>query len=317
MNISLTGGGGFIGKRLIELLDNRDISLRILVRKDIEIKSKSNFQYIKGDLLFKETLAPLFENCNIFIHCAAEIVNKNLMHRINVQSTKNLLELAKIQFYKSGVKAHWIQLSSVGAYGLGNIGGEKLFRNITEDSPHAPENIYERTKTEADELIQEAGLSGYITYTLLRPSAVFGRGMPNNSLRQLIKAIKSNLFFYIGDGKGIFNYIYVDDVCNAIIECLYNDNAKNEVFNLSNDCQQEELINSIALLCNVSQPKIHISANMLMPAIRILEPFFSLPLTSSRVRAMTSKNKYNTSKIETLLNFKPQHSISEKIIELL
>lgn len=316
MNISITGANGFIGKRLLELFPDNDFSLKLLVRKSPEICLNKNIEYINGDLLDLYTLSPLLNKCNILIHCAAEIKIESLMYPINVRATHHLLELAKIQFYESGIKVHWVQLSSVGAYGLGSF-NDKSFRYLTESSQHSPDNTYEKTKTLADELILQAGLDGYITYTLLRPSSVFGKGMPNNSLRQLIRMVELRLFFYIGDGEGILNYIHVDDVCNAIIECSFNLKAKNQIFNLSNDCRQDILINSIASICNVPNPSIHINPNILLLPIKILEKLIKLPLTSSRIRALTSKNIYSTAKIENLLNFKSKHSIAETIVDLI
>lgn len=311
----MTGINGFIGERLAEHLTKHDVKIKALVR-NIQLKSLDpNIEYIYGDLLHQEILPSLLNNCDIFINCAAEIKNQEIMFDINVESTRKLLDLARKYFICSGTKIHWIQLSSVGAYGMGNESNYSI-RTITEFSPNSPDNMYEKTKTLADELILEAGLSGYITYTILRPSAVFGRNMPNNSLRQLVSIVKSRYFFYIGDGKGILNYIHVDDVCNAIIKCLSNEVAKNQIFNLSNDCSQEDLINSIAALSGVRSPTLHINPSILLLAIKILQPFIELPLTRSRIRALTSKNIYSTNKIEKTLNFKPEHKLTQKIIDL-
>ncbi|QWE18973.1 NAD-dependent epimerase/dehydratase family protein [Polynucleobacter corsicus] len=311
----MTGINGFIGKRLAEHLVKHGVKIKALVRNK-QLKSLDpNIEYIYGDLLHKGTLPPLLNNCDIFINCAAEIKNQELMFDINVESTRKLLNLARKHFICYGTKIHWIQLSSVGAYGMGNEGDNSI-RRITESSPHSPDNMYERTKTLADELIMEAGLSSYITYTLLRPSAVFGTSMPNNSLRQLIKVVKSKYFFYIGDGNGILNYIHVDDVCNAIIKCLFNEAAKNQIFNLSNDCSQQDLITSIARLSGIRSPSLHINRTILLLATKIIEPFLRLPLTRSRIRSLTSKNFYSTDKIEKILNFKPEYKLTDRISDL-
>jgi nucleoside-diphosphate-sugar epimerase len=316
MNVSITGINGFIGKRLIEHLIAINVNLKALVRNNSSKSLDSKIEWVFGDLLSKESLHPLFNNCNVFINCAGEIKNKDLMFEINVESTKKLLDLAKKQYFDHGNKIHWIQLSSIGVYGMGKVGDYSI-RQITESSPHSPDNFYEITKTISDELILKAGLDGYITYTLLRPSAVFARNMPNDSLRQLIRFVKSRLFFYIGDGKGIFNYIHVDDVCNAIIKFLFNDKAKNEIFNLSNDCIQEDVINSIAVLTGIRRPSLHINPAMLASAVDILEPFIKLPVTRSRIRALTSKNMYSFDKIEKMLNFKPEYTLTERIADLI
>lgn len=315
MNISITGINGFIGKRLTEYLTKHGVKIKALVRNKKLKSIDPDIEYIYGDLLHQETIPPLLDNCDIFINCAAEIKNQELMFDINVESTRKLLDIARKRFICYGNKIHWIQLSSVGAYGMGSEGDYSI-RRINESSPHSPDNVYERTKTLADELILEAGLSGYITYTLLRPSAVFGRNMPNNSLRELIKVVKSGYFFYIGDGNGILNYIHVDDVCNAIIKCLFNDAAKNQVFNLSNDCTQKDLITSIARLSGVRSPSLHINRTILLLTTKILEPFVRLPLTRSRIRSLTSKNIYCTDKIEKILNLKPEYNVTQRIVDL-
>ena len=96
-----------------------------------------------------------------------------------MDGTQRLVDLAK------GKIGRWVQLSSMGAYGVCRNGV------LTEDSLEQPSGTYEQTKTEADEIIKRSG----IPFVILRPSNVFGSSMSNNSLFDLMEMLRKGFFF--------------------------------------------------------------------------------------------------------------------------
>lgn len=119
------------------------------------------------------------------------------MHALHVEATERLIIAAKRSARQSGMPVHWVQLSSVGAYGpvLEKANSERI---VTEETASAPVGVYECTKTLADELVMSSVENGVFSYSILRPSNVYGSGMPNGSLRQWARLIKAHCFFYVG-----------------------------------------------------------------------------------------------------------------------
>lgn len=62
------------------------------------------------------------------------------------------------------------------------------------------------------------------------------------------------LFFLCGAPGSVSTYVHVDDVVEALLLCAFEERAKNQIFNISNDCTQESLVEAMAGLQGVSPP---------------------------------------------------------------
>ncbi|MBE0472011.1 MAG: NAD(P)-dependent oxidoreductase [Methyloprofundus sp.] len=318
MSILVTGGRGFIGKRLVEALVKKGYQVDILSRSEVDSLTlkECTASFIKFDLL-----DPVFDFDNIvkkydvIFNCAGELLNESLMHSLHVEATARLIDACKKIAHKQKRTIHWVQLSSVGAYGASQPNAN-IERVVTEETIPAPVGEYELTKTLADEIIVKAA-DEFFSYSILRPSNVYGAEMPNNSIRQLAVMIKKGLFFYIGKPGAISNYVHVDDVVDALILCGFEPRAKGQIFNLSNDCDQSVVINALAAAQSVSPPTIRLNESF----VRIIAFVFSwlpkFPLKKSRIDALVSRTHYDTSKIERVLEFKPSRDVKKTIVEVL
>lgn len=73
-------------------------------------------------------------------------------------------------------------------------------------------------------------------YTILRPSIIYGpfNYAPRESA-YIRLAVQNHVLPHITDAEGKFQFVYVKDVANAILSCLLNENAYQNVFNICND----------------------------------------------------------------------------------
>ena len=303
LHVCITGANGFIGRSLVDALTFQGYSISVLTRRH-DILFPEGVHVVNGDLT--SPTCPLFQfltGCDLIFHCAGEIHDVFEMHKLHVVGTNRLLQVAEKVSEDRGQKMHWVQLSSVGAYGPPQ-GKIKNNRIVTESTPTRPVGDYEITKTRSDELVINAGLRGSITYTIVRPSNVVGSNMTNQSLRGLIQMVKRGLFFYVGKTGAVATYIHVDDVVSALITCAVNLKALGQIYNLSSDCSLEDLINSIAIALGVRPPWLRLSE----PLIRLLITFFegriNIPLTSSRIDALVNRTRYPAEKIMSELGFR-------------
>ena len=236
--ICVTGANGFIGKKLVSELSKIKCQIKILTRKE-NLSSHKKIEVFIGDLIDPNiSLLEFLKNCDILYHCAGEINDENKMSLLHVNGTQKLLDSIS---NNSGKKIHWIQLSSCGAYGPPNDNEIEVERLVNEKSKHNPSNKYEVTKTKSDELIMNSS-SVDLIYTILRPSNVIGAEMKNKSIFKLIKWINSGFFFFIGKKDSVCTFIHVNDVVRAMMIIPFNQNSKNEIFNISYDCTWEDLI---------------------------------------------------------------------------
>ena len=295
MVISITGATGFIGRKLVLACLSAGYEVRILSRKiSFDIPGATLFN---ADLLDEKVEFHHFvKGADIVINCAGDNTNTSIMFDLHVKATKKLLDESILQ----GV-SRWIQLSSVGAYGVHRVG------EIDENSQESPISIYEKTKTEIDQIIKESG----IPYTIVRPSIVFGNNMNNNSIFDLVNILEKRLFFYIGR-KAIVNYVHVDDVVNSLMQCVSNKLSIGKVFVVSQSIIVEKMIESLLIGLNIKRSIIHIPEWLVRLLFKVFIQYFSSSLTESRIDALTGKSIYSSRKIEKVLNFQFETSLEER-----
>ncbi len=315
MKAFVTGGNGFIGRRLVDALLLQGHNVSALTRQP-KADFPSGIAWVVGDLSVNG--APdhtVLSALDVIFHCAGEIKDVALMRGLHVDGTRRLLELACRVAEGQGKPIHWVQLSSAGVYGppQGRANAERI---ITESTPEKPVSEYEVTKLDSDRLVAEAARSGVLTYSILRPANVFGAGMPNQSLRKLIDTVKRRMFFYMGRPGAIATYVHVDDVVAALLKCGTDARARRQIYNLSNDCSLEEMIQGIATALGVSPPCTRLPEGFVRGIVRVISGIVPFPLTQERINGLVRRTKYSTAKIETELNYKATRSVPEAMREM-
>jgi nucleoside-diphosphate-sugar epimerase len=301
--IAITGGTGFIGRRLAAQHVARGDEVRLLSRRckpAPDLPEKIAYYY--GDLrTCGPELSRFLLGADTLYHCAAEVHDHSQMTATNVRGTEKLVKAA------AGRVRHWVQLSSVGAYGRFSEG------IVTEDSPLNAVGPYEITKLQSDRLIERHGSAGAFTYTILRPSNVFGPSMTNQSLFELIGAVERRMFFFIGRPGASANYIAVENVVDALVLCGTMPQARGRVYNLSDQRPIEEFITTIAVALGVSPPRHRLPEAPVRRIAKVMGKFPRMPLTEGRVDALVNRCVYSISRIERELGYFHRVSMEEAL----
>jgi len=287
MKIAITGGTGFIGRRLIKSLSLFDHSINALSRRIISADiSNSNVIWLQGELSDRTALEKLVSGCSVVVNCAGETTNSDNFTSINYECAKLLYDVCK----EEGIEK-FVQLSSTGVYGRKSDG------IINESSDLLPVNLYEESKTNADRwLLKQSGPK----VSILRPTNVYGTDMPNNSLRQLVAALERGIFFFIGGRDAVTSYIHVDNVVSAIVTVVESNKNinSNEAYNISDDILLDEFISIVSSAIGISCPRLRVPKMPLVLFLLLVEKVvpFKLPLTLSRVHYLTKTSTYSVGK---------------------
>ena len=315
LQVCVTGGSGFVGSRLVDKLVEKELSVRVLTRS-----LKNNFppgvDVFIGDLTSLDTdIDNFLIGCDVLINCAGETSDLDQMQKLHVEGIEILIKAIDRVYQKNARPLHLVQLSSVGAYGAAT--SPCFPRIVSETSEVMPRGVYELTKRMADEIIKQKSLLNSFSYSILRPSNIVGLMMPNQSFRQLLDAIKNKKFFYIGSKSSISTYVHVDDVIDAILLCAFDGRAKNQVFNLSNDCALNNIVSKVSNYYGFTDHFLCLPESLVRFSIFIFNKFTRLPLNKNRIDALVSKTTYPTKKIEDVLGFVPSRPIPEFAVEYL
>jgi nucleoside-diphosphate-sugar epimerase len=290
------GASGFIGRALVGKLICQKYEVRILSRKNYyDVKGADVYV---GDLTDpKIDLDGFLDKADILFNCAGEISDESQMRELHVLGIERLIALARERV------SLWVQISSVGAYGLLNEG------TINEESPELPVGVYETTKTESDKLVKNSG----INYVIIRPSNVFGLSMSNMSLFQLVEVVRKNFFFYIGKPGAIVNYVHVNDLVDSILLCSRSEIAFGEIFIVSQSTTVEKMIESFQYGLGLDYKPFRVSEKFIRAIVKVLSFLFkSFPLSESRVNALTGYCNYDSSKLEREMSFAFGSSLEKK-----
>jgi nucleoside-diphosphate-sugar epimerase len=300
MVVAVTGGTGFVGTGLVHAHLARGDEVRVLTRREAA-SSHSGARLFRGDLADADIPTGFIAGADVLYHCAGELRDETRMQAVHVESTRRLLEQA------TGSVDRWVQLSSVGVYGPRREG------TITEETSQAPVGTYERTKAESDTLVRAASRGGALDAVILRPSNIFGAGMPNQSLFALFDAVDRGLFFFVGPKGASANYIPVENVVDALLLCGTSRAAAGEVFNLSAFTVLEDFIGMIAAALGKVPPRLRLPRMPLRAAAAVLSFVPGWPLTVSRVDALSGRAVYSTEHIESKLGYRLRVSVPDAL----
>jgi nucleoside-diphosphate-sugar epimerase len=306
MIVAVTGGTGFIGRKLVERLIERGDEVRVLTRQPLALKKSSLLEVYECDLQEAQVkdLATILQGVDVLYHCAGQLKDSHMMKSLHVDATRKLIEAS------SGRIGRWVQLSSVGVYGSVNKG------IVTESSDLNPSGEYETTKSDSDLLVTAAANKAHFSCSILRPSNVYGEGMNNRSLYSLIAMIQRGWFFFIGKPGSTANYIHVDNVVEALVLCGSMPQAVGQIYNLSDQRTMEQFVGKIAHSLGKEVPRTRMPEYIIRPLARLLGNLPGIPLSATRVDALTGRVVYSIEKIERELGYRHRVSMEQGLEEL-
>tara|TARA_Y100001958_G_scaffold153017_1_gene139948 strand:+ start:798 stop:1778 length:981 start_codon:yes stop_codon:yes gene_type:complete len=234
-NILITGGAGYIGRQIINLIDKKKFNIVVVDNLNTTKKNylPKNIKVEKINILNKKKLEKLFSFYNFdgVIHLAAKCVVSesqkypDIYYETNIIGTKNVIRYSK----KFKVK-HFIFSSSCSIYG--NSDGI-----VKENNKKKPVSYYGKTKLIGENLIKRSFKNTKIKFVILRYFNVVGADLKNkigeigdkdrlfNNISKKIINKNFNINIYgndykTKDGTCIRDYMHVYDLAKIHLSCL-------------------------------------------------------------------------------------------------
>ncbi len=245
MKAVITGGSGFVGKRLAKALVDKGWEVIVFSRSN---KNSGQIKTVKVNYFDIDDLTENLEGADVIFHLAAVLFanNKHEFEAGNSILTANLVEAAK----RTKTVKHFVYQSSLAA-----AGPSKNTENlINETYPCAPVSDYGKTKLMGENEVKK--LPPQITYTILRAPTVYGGAEAGVS--KISAWVKRGLMVNPSKKDMYFSFVYVGDLVEALILAVTNEKTKNETFFISEQAiyTWEDFIQKLAFAMAVKKPII-------------------------------------------------------------
>ena len=264
----VTGGTGFIGRRLVARLSERGDDVVALVRtpgKAGEARALG-CEIVTGDLADASAIDRGVQGADAVFHVGAlyqvgvPASEHAAMYDANVRGTERVLDAA----VRAGV-------SRIVYVSTGNVYGNTHGRVVDEsyERPQPPQflSYYDQTKYEAHRVARDRIAQG-APIVIVQPGGVYGPGDPSQLGNMIDQARTGKLKLRLFPEAG-FNFVYVDDVAEGIL--LAHDKGRiGEAYNLGGPkSTMGELVERTAVLSGRRPPRLTMPAGLIKLAVPI------------------------------------------------
>jgi dTDP-glucose 4,6-dehydratase len=235
-HVLVTGGAGFIGSHLVDLLLARG-NTRVTVLDKLTYagnlenlsahERNSRFRFVHGDVADAEVVGDLVRDADRVIHAAAEsFVDRSIEEpaafvRSNVTGTHAVLEACL------GAGHPLLAVSTDEVYGSTATGSS------TEDDPLRPNSPYAATKAAADLLCRAYHATYGLPVTIVRGSNAYGpRQHPEKAIPTFVTAaLEGRPLPVYGDGSNRREWLFATDFARGVLAVL-DEGESGDVYNI-------------------------------------------------------------------------------------
>lgn len=313
--IAITGSTGLLGAHLIFRLLDQGYEVKALrrsknsglVKKILSYYTDSPDEYLnrihwhQGDVTDISTLEDFLEKDDLLFHCAGSVSfhkkDKNLLHRINVEGTANVVNAALHQNISK-----LIHVSSTSALGRAGPDGKISESSQWKNSKH--NSWYSITKMLGEQEVWRGQMEGLST-AVVNPGIILGPGPWDKGSSQLFSKLYKGLNFYT---QGVNGYVDVRDVAYVMEKLMFSGIEEERFLLVAENIDYKSLFEQIADVLKVKPPRQKATPTMAEIVWRLdaVRSFFSgKPPLITKETAHTAMNKhyYDGSKITSFIDF--------------
>jgi NADH dehydrogenase len=280
--ILVTGGSGFIGRRLVSRLVDSGREARVLARGQRRADLPSAVETAQGNVVRGDGLPEAMNGVRKIVHLVAIIreAGDQTFEAVIWRGTERTLEAAKVAAVKK-----FVYVSAIGA----------------QDNPTYP---YLHAKWQAERAVMRSGLN----YTILRPSIVFGEG--DEFINALAGLVRYNPVVPVaGDGKAKFQPIWVEDLVTCIVACLDEGAHDGQTLEVGGPehLTYDEILDAVKETLGKSRAKVHVPLAVMRPVAQVMEWVLPRPpVTREQLKMLALDNITDTGSVISNFGIQPR-----------
>lgn len=312
MRILVTGGSGFIGTRLVEILVGAGHEVKIFDKAPS--RRFPDLMHL-GDVRDLSALTAAVRGNDLVYHLAAEhkddVRPPTLYAEVNVGGATNLAAACE-----QGGVSKIVFTSTVAVYGLG-------VKAPTEDSPPNPFNEYGRSKLMAEKILGAwAAAQRPRSLVIVRPTVVFGEGNRGNVFN-LARQIAMGGFLMVGNGRNRKSMAYVENVSSFLATLADAEEKGTITLNYSDkpDLTMRELVGAVRASLGLSERYLAIPYWLGVAGGACLDLLSAatgrvFPISVIRIRKFCSETTVSSERVSES-GFTPPYTLSEGLSRFL
>jgi nucleoside-diphosphate-sugar epimerase len=276
---------------------------------------KTGAEVVIADLKDREAVTAATQGVSSVIHIAALFRQAGLpeseFYQVNVEGTRWLLDAA----IAAGA-SRFIHCSTVGVH------GDIENPPANENYPYSPGDMYQRSKTEGEQLVLRYFSENRISGAVIRPAMIYGPH--DRRTLKLFKMVSQGRFFYIGSGNALVHFVDVRDVALGFRLALDNHNVTNEAFIIGGpqSLPLRAFVSDVCEILQIKRPWLHLPVKPLQLLGTICEAIctplrIDPPIYRRRVDFYTKNRSFDCSKAARLLGYTPTQNSYGELVDII
>lgn len=318
MKVLVTGGGGFLGRYIVEQLLAKGHLVSSFGRSPQDELESMGVSVIRGDLLDSDAVRSACEGMEAVFHVAAKAGiwgSRESYFAVNVEGTRNVLEACKAN------RVSYLVYTSTPSV----VFNGKSFQGANESLPYGKNWLchYAETKAIAEQEVM-AAQSDCLKICALRPHLIFGPRDPH-LLPRVIESVVAKRLKIIGTGNNRVDVSFVSDAALAhvnALEALVEGKACGGVYFISQGqpVLLWDWLNRIFTELGIAPLKKRIPLRIAYFLGAILEGAWKLfsikgdpPMTRFAAVELAKDHFFDISRAQNDLKYSPKHTMDEAI----
>lgn len=303
----ITGGAGFLGINLTRYLLARGQRVTSLDIAPFDYPERDQIRVITGDIRDPAAVQTALEGVDIVVHAAAALplYPPEEIFSTDVDGTRQVISLARARNIE-----RVIHISSTAVYGIPD------HHPLVEEDKRQGVGPYGEAKVLAEQVCEEFRAQG-MCIPILRPKSFIGPERLGVFAILYEWAKDGKNFPILGSGNNLYQYLDVEDLCEAIWLCAtLPREVVNDTFNIGAKAFGTPKTDFQAVLDYAGHGKriIPIPEKPAILALRLLERLGWSPLYKWIYETVGKESFVSIAKAEQVLGFQPRFSNQEALL---
>ncbi|MBK7124906.1 MAG: NAD-dependent epimerase/dehydratase family protein [Dehalococcoidia bacterium] len=305
--VLITGGAGFLGINLARYLLARGDRVVSLDIAPFDYPERDRVTVITGDIRERADVDRAMEGVDAVVHTAAALplYSKRDIVTTDIHGIRNVLQSA----LDHGVQ-RVVHISSTAVYGIPD------HHPLVETDRLEGVGPYGKAKIKAERICEDFRKQGMVI-PIIRPKSFVGPERLGVFALFYDWAKDGKNFPVLGRGRNRYQFLDVEDLCDAIARCLDGDaGAVDDVFNIGAKefTTLREDYQAVLDEAGFGKRMIPIPARPAIWTLRVLDYFRLSPLYKWVYETVTEDSFVSIEKAERVLGFAPKYSNKQAMI---